>query len=167
MSTFSYPRTPRPLLLNSTAALFALLAALISSSARADVTTGAIPGNELVAFAPGNLAGVARTQLLEQAFAVAAAYQLPSGYANLDIQNTFHRGKGSTELEDYFAKSCKVKEKVTGFVACVRVTPDRASLRWYLPDRLTVTLSAPGEKLVRQMAAALPLGALAQLSAKR
>ncbi len=165
MSIFARPRTLCPLSLSCTTVLLALLVTLITTGARADVTTGAIPGEELVALAPVSLAGIARTQLLDQAFAVAAAYRLPNGYANLDIQNTFHRGRGNTELEDFFAKSCKVKEKVAGFVACVRVEPNRASVRWYLPDRLTVTLSAPEEKLVRRMADALPLVALAKLSA--
>jgi hypothetical protein len=139
--------------------------------ASADMTTGAIPGEQLVKFAPVKAGGVARSDLLDQAFATAAAYRLDAGqYANLDIQNTFHRGSGDTSIVDRYLASktlCPKKERVGGFTACVRVESDRATLYWYFPDRLTVTLSAPTEKLVRAMAADLKLAALANLSAAR
>jgi hypothetical protein len=56
---------------------------------------------------------------------------------------------------------------VQGFKACVRIEADRTSVRWYLPDRLSVTLSAPTEAMARKMAADLPLKQLASLSAKK
>jgi hypothetical protein len=139
--------------------------------AAADLTAGAIPGEQLVPFAPAKAAGVARSNLLDQAFATAAAYKLDAGgYANLDIQNTFHRGSGDTSIVDRYLASktlCPKKEKLGGFTACIRAERDRATIYWYLPDRLAVTLSAPTEKLVRAMAADLPLAALAKLSAAR
>lgn len=60
-----------------------------------------------------------------------------------------------------------VKSGISAFTACVRVERDRSTLFWYLPDRVTVTLSAPTAKLVRAMAADLDLAALAKLSAAR
>ncbi len=105
------------------------------------MTTGAIPGEQLVAFAPSKAGNIVRSQLIDQAFAVAAAYQIGANeYANLDIQNTFHRGSGSTLLVDNRLASrtlCPNKELVSGFTACVRVERDRSTLFGYLPDRLT------------------------------
>lgn len=132
-----------------------------------EFTAGAIPGEQLKPLAPPKLGGTARTQLHPQAFTVIAAYDLGGTYANLDIKNTYHRGKRDTSLEDMFARQCPRIEKVGGFAACVRVSPDRASLHWYLPDRLTVDLSAPDEAVVRKMAADLPLARIAALSAAR
>jgi hypothetical protein len=127
------------------------------------MTQGAIDGSILMKFAPATLAGVTRSNRLEQVFAVAAAYELDNGtYANLDIKNTFRRG--GVDLEDQLMRACKRTEKVGGHVACVIVKADRASFHWDLPDRLTVDLSAPDEKLLRKMAAELPLGEIAALS---
>src|SRR5262245_11102202 len=57
------------------------------------MTQGAVDGSILMKFAPATLAGVTRSQRLEQVFAVAAAYELDNGgYANLDIKNSFRRG---------------------------------------------------------------------------
>lgn len=132
-----------------------------------DATRGALPGDELRGFASQELAGVARTRVLEQAFSVAAAYALDDGgYLNLDIQNTFHRGAGS-DLHEELARSCRTIEEVEGHDACARVEEGRASLTWYLPDRLTVSLAGPGETLVRTAARDLPLDELAELSVKR
>lgn len=127
------------------------------------MTAGAVDGAQLMRFAPETLAGVTRSDRLEQVFAVAAAYQLDNGtYANLDIKNSFRRG--GIDLEDQLMRACKRSEKVAGHQACVIVKPDRASFHWDLPDRLTVDLSAPDEKLARKMAAELPLAEIAALS---
>jgi hypothetical protein len=131
-----------------------------------NITAGAVPGEQLDGFAPAMLGGVARTNTLPQAFAIAAAYRLDGdAYANLDIKNTFRRG-GLT-AEDHAMSSCARKEQVAGHVACVRLTADRASFHWDLPDRLTVDLSAPDEALARKMAQDLPLAEIAALSARR
>jgi hypothetical protein len=150
----------------------AMLLLLFAATAGAeDMTQGAIPGAELVAFAPAKVAGIARSNLLDQAFAVAAAYKLESGYLNLDIQNTFHRGTRNTSIEDLYLgnkKLCGTREKVSGYAACVRVGEDgKTVIHWYLPDRLKVSVAAPTEKLARAMAADLPIAALAKLSATR
>lgn len=139
--------------------------------AAADMTEGAIPGDKLKPHAPAKLGGVERSNLLDQAFAVAAAYKLDQGYANLDIQNTFHRGSHDTSIVDRYLASktlCPTKEKVNGQTACVRVQPDgTTTVYWYLPDRLVVRLAAPKEALARAMAKDLPIAALAKLSAAR
>ena len=128
-----------------------------------EMTQGALDGSILMKFAPATLAGVTRSNRLEQVFAVAAAYQLDDGtYANLDIKNTFRRG--GVDLEDQLMRACKRTEKVGGHTACVIRRDDRASFHWDLPDRLTVDLSAPDEKLLRKMAAELPLAEIAELS---
>jgi hypothetical protein len=128
-----------------------------------ELTRGAVPGSELVRFAPASLVGVARTNLLEQAFAVAAAYQLPGGaYLNLDVQNTFRRG-GST-LADDLATRCKEVDEIGGYAACVRRDGGRFSAHWDLKDRLTATLSGPDEAQVRAAAAELPLKAISAVS---
>jgi hypothetical protein len=128
-----------------------------------EMTAGAVDGAQLMRFAPETLAGLTRTNRLEQVFAVAAAYELGNGtYANLDIKNSFRRG--GIDLEDQLMRACKRPEKVAGYTACVIVKPDRASFHWDLPDRLTVDLSAPSEKLARKMAAELPLAEVATLS---
>jgi hypothetical protein len=128
-----------------------------------EMTRGAVDGSRLMGFAPATLAGVTRSHRHEQVFAVAAAYELDGGgYANLDIKNSFRRG--GIDLEDQLMRACKRSEQVAGHVACVIVKPDRASAHWDLPDRLTVDLSAPDEKLLRQMAAELPLADIAALS---
>lgn len=128
-----------------------------------EMTRGAVDGSRLMQFAPATLAGITRSNRLEQVFAVAAAYQLDDGtYANLDIKNSFRRG--GIDLEDQLMRACKRTEKVGGHVACVIVKPDRASFHWDIPDRLTVDLSAPDEKLLREMAAELPLAEIAALS---
>ncbi len=127
------------------------------------MTAGAVDGARLMRFAPERLAGIDRSHRLEQVFAVAASYQLDDGtYANLDIKNTFRRG--GIELEDALMRACKRTEKVAGHVACVIVKPDRTAFHWDLPDRLTVDLSAPTEKLARKMAGDLPLADIAELS---
>jgi hypothetical protein len=127
------------------------------------MTQGAVDGSMLMKFAPATLAGVTRSNRLEQVFAVAAAYQLDNGeYANLDIKNSFRRG--GVDLEDQLMRACKRTEKIGGHLACVIVKTDRAAFHWDLPDRLTVDLSAPDEKLLRKMAAELPLGEIAALS---
>lgn len=129
------------------------------------ITAGAVPGEELEVFAPASLGGVARTNTLPQAFAIAAAYRLDGdAYANLDIKNTFRRG-GMT-AEDHTMSSCARKEEVAGHLACVRITADRVSFHWDLKDRLTVDLSAPDEALARKMALDLPLVEIAALSAR-
>jgi hypothetical protein len=147
-----------------------LVFVVISAVARvaaADMTDGAISGEKLAPFAPTKLGGVERSNFLEQAFAVAGAYKLDNGYANLDIQNTFHRGSHDTSLVDRRLESCSKKEKVTGAMACVRVETDRTTIFWYLPDRITVTLSSPTEALTRKMAKDMPIAAIAKLSAAR
>jgi hypothetical protein len=127
------------------------------------ITVGAVRGESLLGFAPTSLAGVARSDLLDHPFAVAAAYQLPDGqHANLDVKNSFRRG--GIDLEDQLMRACKRAEKVAGHVACVIVKPDRTAFHWDLADRLTVDLSAPDEKLARRMAKELPLTELAALS---
>jgi hypothetical protein len=139
-----------------------------TATASADMTKDALPGDKLVPFASARLGSVERSNLLDQAFAAAAAYKLAGDYANLDIQNTFHRGSGDTSIVDRRLASktlCPKKETIAGHAACVRVEADRATIFWYLPDRLTVTLSAPTEKVVRAMAADLKITALAKLSA--
>ena len=139
-----------------------------------EMTAGAVPGEQLKPFVPAKLAGVAQSDRLDYPWSQAAAYKLPDGgYANLDIQNTFHRGTHDTSLEDgnqSNPKLCPKREKVRGFIACVDVRPASdggTAIRWYLPDRLTVRIAAPTEKLARAMAAELPIAALAKLSAKR
>jgi hypothetical protein len=137
--------------------------------AAADMTDGAIPGDKLKPHAPAKLGGVERSNLLDQAYAVAAAYKLDKGYANLDIQNTFHRGSHDTSIVDRYLASktlCPKKEKLTGQTACVRVDGDgTTAIYWYLPDRLVVRLAAPSEALARAMAKDIPIAALATLSA--
>ncbi len=129
-----------------------------------EMTAGAIDGGELMGFVPASLAGVERSNRVEQVFAVAAAYQLDDGsYANLDIKNSFRRG--GIDLEDQLMRACKKSEPVAGYVACVVIRGDRTSFHWDLKDRITVDLSAPDGKLARTMANELPLAALAKLSA--
>lgn len=136
----------------------------------AKMTRDAIPGPELAPFVPDPLGGIALSNRLDQAFAYGAAYKLPDGgYANLDIQNTFIRGTGDDSLVHLTLDShtlCPKTETIAGGKACVKVEPDRTRLYWYLPDRLTVTLSAPTEALARKMAGGLRIADLAKLSAK-
>lgn len=136
-----------------------------------DMTAGAVPGEQIKPFVPDTLAGVGLTNRLDYPWSQAGAYKLADGgYANLDIQNTFHRGTHDTSIEDRSAKACPKRETVRGFAACVRIRPASdggASIRWYLPDRLTVRIAAPTEALVRKMAGELPIAALAKLSAAR
>ena len=142
----------------------------IQASADA-MTAGAIPGEKLAPFVPKQLGGIAVTQPFDQAYAAGGAYQLPDGgYANLDIQNTFIRGSHDDSLEKLNDRGslCPTHEKILGHVACVKVgaTSDGGtSIRWYLPDRLSVRIAAPTEALARKLAADLPLAALAKLSA--
>lgn len=150
------------------------LVAATGGIASADPTQGAVPAEQIRPLVPKQLAGIAPSNSLDYPWAVAIAYKLPDGtYANLDIQNTFHRGQQDTAIEDLNSSSprlCPKKEKVTGYVACVRVdTPPNggAAIRWYLPDRLTVRIAAPTEALARKMAADLPIAKLAALSAKK
>jgi hypothetical protein len=132
------------------------------------MTKGAVPREQLLPLVPQKLAGFARTDLLDYPFSSSAAYKLDGGrYANLDLQNTFLRGSGDSSLVDLARRMCPKTEKVNGFDACVRIEPGRASLHWYLPDRLTVDLSSPDEALTRKMAAELPLKDLARLSAAK
>jgi hypothetical protein len=129
-----------------------------------EMTAGAVDGSILMKFAPATLAGVTRSNRLEQVFAVNAAYQLDDGsYANLDIKNSFRNG--GIDLEDQLMRACKRPERVEGHTACVIVKPGRASFHWDLAPRITVDLSAPDEKLLRRMAKELPLAELAVLSA--
>jgi hypothetical protein len=135
---------------------------------------GAVPGDEIRKLVPPKLAGVSIGQQLEYPWSAAVSYTLPEGgYANLDIQNTFHRGTHDTSMEDRNNSSpalCPKHEKVQGFDACVSVRPQAdggTSIRWYLPDRLTVRIAAPTEPLARKMAGELPIPALAKLSAQK
>jgi hypothetical protein len=132
------------------------------------MTAGSVPGDQLKPFVPAKLAGVERSNILDYPWSQAGAYKLDSGYANLDIQNTFHRGSHDTSLEDRQQSSCKHTEKVKGFTACVEVRPASdggTAIRWYLPDRLTVRIAAPTEALARKMAGELDIAGLAKLSA--
>lgn len=137
----------------------------------ARMTRGSIPGGQLTPFVPDKLGGIARSHGDEKPWGWTAAYKLPDGgYANLDILATFIRATGDDSLVRLTLDSpklCPKKEKVSGETACVRVQADRTTLFWYLPDRLTVTLSSPTEALARKMAADLPIRDLAKLSAKR
>lgn len=149
-----------------------VLVAGTAASAAAEMTDGAVPGEKIKALVPKKLAGLAASHALDYPWSYAAAYTLPEGgYANLDIQNTFHRGTKDTSMEDRNQASktmCPKKEKLGGFMACVRVDADgSAAIRWYLPDRLTVRIAAPSEKLTRKMAGELPIAKLAKLSAAK
>ena len=151
--------------------LLGLLGRALGDPVYDDMTAGAVPGEQLRPFLPDKLAGVERSNHLDYSWAQAGAYKLgPLSYANVDIQNTFHRGTHDTSIEDRAAKRCVKHEKVRGFDACVMIKPANdggASIRWYLPDRLTVRLAAPTEALVRKMAEDLQIAALAKLSAAR
>lgn len=152
---------------------FALIITTIGL-APADPTHGAVPAEQISALVPKRLGGIEPSNSLDYPWSVAIAYKLPDGkYANLDIQNTFHRGLHDTSLEDMNNSSpslCPKKQKVTGYIACVRTTAAPAggtAIRWYLPDRLTVRIAAPTEELARKMAADLPIAKLAALSARK
>jgi hypothetical protein len=140
------------------------------AEAYAKMTRDSIPGDQLTGYVPDKLGGVAISDRMPQEWGAAAAYKLSDGgYANLDIKNTFMRATGDDtliklNLED--PKLCPTKKSVAGRMACVRVDPDRTTIFWYLPDRITVTLSGPTEALTRSMAADLRLADLAQLSAQ-
>lgn len=147
---------------------------LAGGVALADMTEGAVPAAQIKPLVPEKLAGIEPSHALDYPWAVANAYQLPEGgYANLDIQNTFHRGSHNTSLEDMNnsnASLCPKKERINGYVACVKVAAKSdggTAIRWYLPDRLTVRIAAPTEELARKMAADLPIGKLAALSARK
>jgi hypothetical protein len=150
----------------------AALLVLAASPAAADMTDGAVPAEQIKPLVPKKLAGLEASNVLDYPWSFAAAYKLPDGgYANLDIQNTFHRGSKNTSVEDNYQSSkalCPKKEKLGGFMACVNVQSDgSAAIRWYLPDRLTVRIAAPNEKLTRKMASELPIAKLAKLSAAK
>jgi hypothetical protein len=151
--------------------LVAIVLVIAPTIAAADLSDGAIPGERLAALIPAKAGGIGLYQPFDQAFAAGGAYLVgPDQYANLDIQNTFHRGGQSTSRVDFNLTNkelCPKRQKIAGFMACLRVKGDRTTLFWYLPDRLTVTLSAPSEKLARAMAADLKLAAIAKLSAAR
>jgi hypothetical protein len=138
-----------------------------------EMTAGSVPGETLLKFIPTKLGGIARSNLLDQVWASGAAYKLPDGsYANLDIQNTFHRGSHDTSIEELNAgpSLCPTKETLQGHSACIKVRPKSdggTSIRWYLPDRLSVRIAAPTEELARKMAAELPIAELAKLAAAR
>jgi hypothetical protein len=132
-----------------------------------EMTAQSVPGTALVPFVPATLAGVARSHLLDQAFGVAAAYDMGGAkYLNLDIGNTFQRETGS-DLEQMFDRTCERNEVIGGHRGCVRVSEDRASIHWYLPDRLKVDLAAPDEKTLRAAVKDIPLAKLAELSAAK
>ena len=150
----------------------AVLLVVAASPAAAEMTDGAVPAEQIKPLVPKKLAGLAASHALDYPWSVAAAYTLPDGgYANLDIQNTFHRGTKNTSIEDRNQTSktlCPKKEKLGGYMACVSVEGDgSAAIRWYLPDRLTVRIAAPSEKLTRKMASELPIAKLAKLSAAK
>lgn len=155
-----------------TRALAISIVVALCGVASADMTDGAVPAEQIKPLVPHKLGGVEPYQALDYPWAVAIAYKLPDGhYANLDIQNTFHRSTHDTTLEDLNNKSpssmCPKKETISGYVACVKIGDGSASIRWYLPDRLTVRVAAPTEDTVRKMAADLPIAKLAALSAKK
>src|SRR5262249_7870199 len=103
--------------------------------------------------------------LLDYPWAMGAAYKAGDRYYNLDIKNTFHRGKaGDDSLEKMMQEHCPKTVTIGGYEACLRVSTGRASLHWYLPDRLTVDLAASDEATVRKLATELPLAKLAALS---
>jgi hypothetical protein len=141
-----------------------------NAAAYARMTRGSIPGDQLAPYVPERIGGVAISNPLPGAWAASAAYQLPDGgYANLDIKNTFIRATGDDSLVKLnldSPKLCPTKQNVAGTMACVRVDRDRTTIFWYLPDRLTVTLSAPTEALTRKMALDLRIAELAKLSAQ-
>lgn len=131
-----------------------------------EMTQGAVDSKHLVVFVRSELGGIKRSNLLEQVFMVAGAYALAEGgYANVDVQNTFLRGKPTSTLEKDRMERCKQKEKVGGATACIDVRSDRTTIHWFLPDRLTVTLSAPTEATARAMAKDLDIAGLQKLSA--
>jgi hypothetical protein len=133
-----------------------------------DVFKGAIAGTELAPFAPVKLGGTARSNVLEQAYAVGAAYALDGGaYVNLDIKNTFARSLGESMIEARLAEECLTTEMIAGHAACIRVEPERTAIHWHLPDRLTVDLAAPDEATARKCAAELRLKDLAALSSTK
>ena len=148
-----------------------VIAVASAATAAAEMTDGAVPGEKIKPLVPKKLAGLEASHALDYPWSYAAAYTLPEGgYANLDIQNTFHRGTKDTSLEDRNQASksmCPKKEKLGGFMACVSVQSDGTAIRWYLPDRLTVRIAAPTEKLTRKMAGELPIAKLAKLSAAK
>jgi hypothetical protein len=139
-------------------------------SPSADVmTAGAVPGEQLTRFVPAKLAGFAVSNRLDYPWSAAGAYALDGGYANLDIQNTFIRGSHDRSLEQLNdgPGMCPKREKLLGHLACLKVRKEdgETSIRWYLPDRLSVRIAAPTEALARKLAAELPIEALAKLSA--
>lgn len=136
-----------------------------ATDASAAMTRDALPGAKLKSLTPEKLGGAARTHLLVHPWAVAAAYRVGAGFYNLDIKNTFHRGSGGDDtIEKLIRQNCRKPVTVGGHAACLRVSEGRASLHWYLPDRLTVDLAASDEATVRKLGSELPMGKLAALS---
>ena len=150
-------------------ALLVILA--LATPAAADMTDGAVPAEKITPLIPKKLAGYAPSQVLDYPWSHVAAYTVDGGYANLDILNTFHRASKDTSLEDRNQQNkalCPKKERVNRFMACIAVEADgHTAIRWYLPDRLTVRIAAPTEKLARKMAGELPIAKLAKLSAAK
>ncbi len=143
----------------------ALLVGVVGHAA-ADPTSDAVPGAALRALVPPTLGGARLARSLDYPWSAVAAYEVGGGrYYNLDLQNTFHRGMGGDDSgEKAQLAACKQKATVAGFPACVRVEPGTAFVRWYLPDRLVVSLAAADEATVRKLALELPLAKLAKLS---
>ena len=129
-----------------------------------DLTATMIGGERLAPFVPARLGGVPRTQILEQAFAAAGAYQLPGGgYANLDIQNVMTI---LADRERDSLASCRTVMRLGEHRGCLSESPGRASLRLFLPERLVVILAADDDTMVRRMVADIDVGGLAAIAAQ-
>jgi hypothetical protein len=131
-----------------------------ATTAAASAGPAAAPAaGSLAGFAPAKLAGLARTNLALQPTSVAAAYQTADGsYANLAF------AYADPQYEAGLAKLCKSTEQVAGFSACVTSIPDLFTVHWLLPNQISADISAPDEKLARQMAGELALAKLAALA---
>jgi hypothetical protein len=123
--------------------------------------------SNLAPFVPVALAGITRVMENSARWACAAAYLIAEGtYATLDIQATFLRGPRKTTLVDLH-NAFERKEVINGYEARVEIDAERTTIKWYLPERLFVTLSSPTENMTRAMASDLRIGDLAKLAAQR
>lgn len=106
---------------------------------------------------PEHVAGLARTNVHEAAGYVISRYKLPNDvfatvavrHSNADFEATYAKVYGSQ------------REQVEGFTAYVIPIEDEYLLHWHLPNDITIEVSAPDEKLARQIASELGIAKIA------
>lgn len=135
-----------------------LVAITLPVRAQTDLPPG-IDGALLAPLVPARLGNARRTHLLEQAFAVAAAFREGDGpYINLDVQSVFSPGLVRSQ-----ASACRRWEEMGGRRGCVNGTGP-FSIVWTFEEKISVTLGRTDIDTLRVLARDLDMPAIERVA---